>query len=202
MGLLDDFGKKVTDVGQKTLQKTKEMSGVARINSLISQNEGRLNNLYCQIGKLYVSVHGNDSEENFKGLVDSAVEIEKQNFEYRMQIQNIKGLQRCEKCGTEVPRDFAFCSACGAAMPKPETTANPNDSVICPGCGALVAKEMSFCTTCGCDMNISAVPAQESQESLVPAEDVTVEVSAGTCPQCGTKVAGNHTFCSICGTKL
>lgn len=36
MGFFDDLGKKVTDAGQKTMQKAQEMSELARINSLIS----------------------------------------------------------------------------------------------------------------------------------------------------------------------
>ena len=50
MGFFDDFGKRVTDVGQRAVHKTQEMSEVARINSMISQNEGAINSLYDQIG--------------------------------------------------------------------------------------------------------------------------------------------------------
>ena len=35
MGFFDDLGKKVTDAGQKTMQKAQEMSEVARINSCL-----------------------------------------------------------------------------------------------------------------------------------------------------------------------
>lgn len=202
MGLFDDLGKKVTDAGQKTLQKTKEMSEVVRINSLISQNESRLNNLYYQIGKLYVSVHGSDREETFAGMLDSVAEIEQQISGYRKQIQDIKGVQRCEKCGAEVPMDVAFCSACGAAMPKIESTTNSDDLVKCPDCGALVEKGMRFCTTCGHIMNLSTVPAQEITESFVPAEDVTTESSVRICPQCDAKITDDSVFCTVCGTKL
>ena len=65
MGFLDDLGRKVTDAGQKTMQKTRGMSEVARINSLVSREETEVNNLYYQIGKLYVNIHGKDGEEDF-----------------------------------------------------------------------------------------------------------------------------------------
>ena len=61
MGLFDNFSRKVTDAGQKTVQKTKELSEIARINSLINQEENKINNTYYQIGKLYVSIHGRDA---------------------------------------------------------------------------------------------------------------------------------------------
>ena len=69
MGFFDDLGKKVTDAGQKTMQKAQEMSEVARINSLISQNESKINNVYYQIGKLFVSIYGNDCREEFVDVI-------------------------------------------------------------------------------------------------------------------------------------
>ena len=51
MGFFDDLGKKVTDAGQKAMQKTQEMSEIVRVNSLISQNENKINN---EIGRAHV----------------------------------------------------------------------------------------------------------------------------------------------------
>ena len=113
MGFFDDLGKKVTDAGQKTMQKAQEMSEVARINSLISQNESKINNVYYQIGKLFVSIYGNDCREEFAGMVATVAELEQQNATYKKQIQEVKGIQHCEKCGAEVAMGVAFCSSCG-----------------------------------------------------------------------------------------
>ena len=102
MALFDDFGKKLTNLGEKTLQKTKEMTDTARINSLISDEEKKINNAYLQIGKLYVSMHASDCENEFVGLITSIAECEQKIVDYRKQIQDIKGVKRCEKCGAEV----------------------------------------------------------------------------------------------------
>lgn len=135
MGFFDDLGKKVTDAGQKTMQKAQEMSEVARINSLISQNESKINNVYYQIGKLFVSIYGNDCREEFAGMVATVAELEQQNATYKKQIQDVKGIQHCEKCGAEVAMGVAFCSSCGAAMPKVDK--QPSDDVEkCPHCGS------------------------------------------------------------------
>lgn len=90
MGFFDDLGKKVTDAGQKTMQKAQEMSEVARINSLISQNESKINNVYYQIGKLFVSIYGNDCREEFAGMVATVAELEQQNATYKKQIQDVR----------------------------------------------------------------------------------------------------------------
>ena len=46
MSLFDDIGRKVTDVGQKTIQKTRDFSDTARFQANISDEEKKINNLY------------------------------------------------------------------------------------------------------------------------------------------------------------
>lgn len=72
---------------------------------------------------------------------------------YKKQIQDIKGVVRCAKCGAEVQAGAAFCSSCGTQMPKEQTSVSA-DMVKCDNCGALVKKGMRFCTECGSPMNI------------------------------------------------
>lgn len=202
MGFFSELGKKVTDAGQKTVQKTKEISEVAHVNSLISQNENKINNAYFQIGKLYVSIHGNDGEEEFEGLVSMIAELEQQIVIYRKQIQDIKGIQHCEKCGAEVPKGVAFCSSCGNAMPKVEMQENFDDCVRCASCGAMVKKGMRFCTSCGQSMTpltVSEVVTTQSQDNMIETEEKNVE---NVCPNCGAKLDCDSVFCTECGTKL
>lgn len=114
MGFFDDLGKKVTDAGQKTMQKAQEMSEVARINSLISQNESKINNVYYQIGKLFVSIYGNDCREEFAGMVATVAELEQQNATYKKQIQDVKGYSAlrevwCRSCYGGCILQFLWC---------------------------------------------------------------------------------------------
>lgn len=195
MAFFDELGKKVSEAGQKTLQKTKEISDTTRINSMISDEEKTINNNYYQIGKLYVSLHGNDYEDEFSGMISAIAESEKKIREYRNQVQEIKGVRRCANCGAEVPRGSAFCSSCGEPMPKVETMI-PVDMVKCEGCGALVKKDMRFCTSCGKPMS-SNQRIMENPESAN-----TIMVEARKCPNCGMHIDGDELFCSECGTKI
>ncbi len=120
MAFFDNLGKKASEATAKAMQKAQELSEISRINSLITEEEKKINATYYQIGKLYVSVHGSDGEESFSGMVAAVLEGEQKINDYRKQIQNIKGVQRCEKCGAEVARGVAFCSSCGAPMSKVE----------------------------------------------------------------------------------
>lgn len=52
MAFFDDLGKKLSQAGQTAVQKTKEITDIARINGLISDEEKKVNNNYYQIGKI------------------------------------------------------------------------------------------------------------------------------------------------------
>lgn len=196
MGFFDDFGKKVSDAGQKTLQKTKEISDTARINSLIADEEKKISNTYYQIGKLYMSVHRNDEEEEFSGMVNTVAESEQKIKDYRKQIQNIRGLQNCEKCGAEVAQGIAFCSSCGNPMPKAPELDDTDDYVKCGNCGMKVKMGMRFCTSCGEPMPQQPVSVPDAP---VPPQ---AEIEEKVCQSCGAKQTEDSAFCTECGAKL
>lgn len=194
MGFFDDLGKKMTNAGQRAVQKTQEMSEVARINSLISQNENTINGIYYQIGKMYVNLHPNDAEGEFAEMVKHAIALAQQNEEYRNRIQDLRGMQRCPRCGAEVSKEFAFCNFCGAPMPVNEVHEAPSDAVQCPKCGTMVEKGMRFCTSCGQEMPLSYAEAPSGNTDAVEEEK--------RCPQCGAVIRNNSSFCAQCGSKL
>lgn len=163
MAFFDDLGKKISQAGQTAVQKTKDMTDIAKINSAISEEEKNINNTYFQIGKLYVAKHSADCENDFVGMVKAIKDAEAKIVNYRRQIQDIKGVVRCEKCGAEVANNVSFCSSCGAAMPKPAVPAMDENSVRCTGCGQIISRSMRFCTSCGKPMSeilMSQAPVQ------------------------------------------
>lgn len=195
MAFFDNLSKRASETTAKAMQKAQELSEISRINSLISEEEKKINATYYQIGKLYVSVHGSDGEENFSGMVAAVLEGEQKINDYRRQIQNIKGIQRCEKCGAEVARGVAFCSSCGAPMPKVENPL-PDDVIRCENCGTMVKRGMRFCTSCGKPM---VLPTAQDTPALNTSEEPATKRA---CPSCGAEIEGDVAFCTECGTKL
>lgn len=195
MALFESLTKKAADASAKAIQKTREISEVARLNSMISEEEKTISNAYFQIGKLYATVHAQDSEPEFMGMIGTIVDSDRKIQEYKRQIQDLKGVQRCEKCGAEVARGVSFCSSCGAPMPV-ESPKIPEDKMVCSACGALVKKGMRFCTSCGKPME------QQPSQSLETAQPMENTATERICPACGCKNTSQDAFCKECGAKL
>ena len=144
MSIFDDLGKKVKDAGHKSVQKTREISEISQINTMISQAESSINRTYFEIGKTYVSLHSEDSEEALASMVSSVIKLENEIEKYKKQIQQIRGIQVCSQCGAELLRGSAFCSSCGAPVPKIQKPQYNDDLIQCDSCGAMVKKGMRF----------------------------------------------------------
>jgi hypothetical protein len=202
MGFLDNFGKKVADAGQKTMQKTKEMSDIVRINSMITQSENKIKDVYYQIGKLYVSIHQNDCEEEFLEMVSTVVELEQNVRECREQIQELKGIRHCEICGAQMPKDSTFCSSCGSSVFESEEKISTNDYKKCPNCGNNVENGISFCVFCGKPISQASILNIASRNIEISESEEEPKVIEKYCPNCGIELEEDFDFCIKCGAKL
>lgn len=184
MAFFDNIGRKVSEAGQKMIQKTGEMSDTSRLNAQIGDEEKKMNAAYLQIGKLYASLHRNDPEPEFAPFVQSVTSSEDTIRVCREQIQRIKGVRSCPKCGAEVSAASAFCALCGAPMPMENPTVS-GDVLVCASCGTILEAGMRFCTNCGRPVAKAApvVPpvttesAPPAPDPIVPSSPVEPEVS-------------------------
>ena len=102
MAFFDDLSKKITDASTKTIQKGKDLTDVARLNSQISAEENRINTLYGMIGKQYMELHRKDAEDAFAGLVASVAEAEQNIAACRAKITELRTVPHCPNCGKEI----------------------------------------------------------------------------------------------------
>ena len=147
MAFLDDLGRRISQTGQTALQKTKDMTDVAKINGDISEEERKINNAYIQIGILYVQIHFHDYEEVFADMMLTIKEAQNNISSYKHHIQDIKGVIRCGHCGAEIENMVAFCSSCGTPIPKQESVGIPTR--WCTNCGAEMEDDANFGPKCG-----------------------------------------------------
>lgn len=53
----------------------------------------------------------------------------------------------CPICGAKNPQGMAFCTSCGAKLPKPLNASRPTK--LCPDCGTINDGDAVFCKKCG-----------------------------------------------------
>lgn len=207
MAFFDDLGKKISQGSQSAVQKTKDMVEIAKLNSLISNEEKQWNNYCFQIGKLYVKIHRDQYEEAFASLMDALKKTEDKIVNYRKQVADLKGIIRCSKCGAEVPNTASFCNACGAPVAKPAPTPVQNPPVdttliMCSSCGSALDKNTRFCTTCGAPVG-NAMPqvTPEQMPAQQVAEPTPEQPAVRQCTNCGAPVPSDLQFCTMCGVQ-
>ncbi len=188
MAFMDDLNKMMSNAGKRT----REMADAAKMNSAIAEEEKKINALYYQAGKLYVALHPTDYEPEFGSVMAQIADVEAKLSNYRQQLMQIKGVIPCSQCGADVPRNSAFCPACGNAMPRTE---NGVELEKCASCNNYVAKGQRFCTYCGKPMATQAVvaPAAAPQPEEAP---------IGFCSNCGSKLYAGSDFCTNCGARF
>ena len=196
MAFFDDLGKKLSQAGQTAVQKTKEMTDIARLNGAIAEQERKVSDTYFEIGKLYVLKHTEDYEDDFSVMIAALKESEERIKDFRQQIQDIKGVVRCGKCGAEIANNVAFCSSCGAKIVTNSNAELDENLIRCSGCGAMVEKNVKFCTSCG--KQLSIVQQEVTSESDIVAEQTK---TPNICSACGAEMAVNTVFCTQCGNK-
>lgn len=135
------------------------VNSLEEAQSLIAEEEAKQQAAFTEIGRLYYTSKGAESEElkNLVAEMDASVaEIEaiKQRMEELKNPENKKNA--CPECGSPVKEDSLFCTACGARLskdspePEPVTPSAPaNNAPICPRCGSEMKSYMRFCTVCG-----------------------------------------------------
>lgn len=161
MDFFNKLGNKISTGANVVANKTKDLAGSAKINMQISQDEGKINSLYTEIGKIYFTKNSSNPSEEFSAAVNEILTIQARIAESKQQLQQIKGTKICEKCGAEIPANVGFCSLCGtkvteepvaAADPAPVSTPAPAPTPatsFCPTCALKIESMSGFCSNCG-----------------------------------------------------
>lgn len=146
MSFFNEMGKKITDVSQETIQKTKNMADTVKLNSAISDEEQKIKDACEQIGRIYMKKYCHDQDPDMEAYVNGILASEQKIAEYNRAVQSLKGMVICTKCGVMVDKDASFCPFCGNPMPVKE---KPVVVGFCPVCGAGVTAGQKFCISCG-----------------------------------------------------
>lgn len=112
MEFFSKLGETLSDVGKDVAQKSKELTGIAKLRLDIKAKEDHIRKLYAQIGKKYYELHKEDVEPLFDELA-LITEAEEQISSMESEISELKGLKQCSECGEPMMEDAQFCQKCG-----------------------------------------------------------------------------------------
>lgn len=143
MAFFDDISKKISEVSQSAAGKTRDTADLFKLKGEISDEEKKLTSLYAEIGKLYCTLHSEDFEPQFQGLMAGVKETINGIADRQAQIQRIKKISICSNCGAEVSLENRYCIVCGAPR-----VMNPNNTT-CVNCGKIIEEGNRFCIYCG-----------------------------------------------------
>ena len=118
MAFFDELGKKISQTGQGVVQKTKDATETLKLNSMISDEEKRVNELYTEIGKKYFELHSETFETELENMINGIKQSQSRISAFSEQVKKLKGVVRCPNCGGEVAYNSQFCNLCGAAILK------------------------------------------------------------------------------------
>ena len=152
MAFFNDFKEMFTNAAQSVTNKTKDSVEITRLSSESRSIAGELEDLYREIGRVYVDSQGTDGVTlaplcaRVAELRDRLESLERQKLQLRNQ-------NRCPSCGTVMGKGARFCSSCGRRMPEeaPEQESAPvaAEASYCPECGAMRGEGDAFCDVCG-----------------------------------------------------
>lgn len=147
MAFLDELGKKLTQTGQDTVKKAKDLADVTKLNSQLSDAGRQLQDCYRSVGEKYFELHRENPQAELEPLcaeVSAALELISTT---RGEIQKLKNIKVCPSCGCENPFSACFCSSCSTKLPDLPGVAGTKRH--CPICGGEVPEGAAFCTKCG-----------------------------------------------------
>lgn len=152
MSIFEKIGEKLSGAGQGVAQQVKNFADVARLNSIISEKEKQIAQLYIEIGQAYYEHHKIDPQGEEIERIQKISSLNAEILECKENIKQIKGVTKCPNCGADVSLDAAFCNACGTKIPpaaKFEDISSNESGALCPKCHNPVTAGNAFCNHCG-----------------------------------------------------
>ena len=154
MAFFDKISETLSKGSKNIIDKTKDLTDIAKLNGQISSEENKIRDAYIALGKAYYKKYRNhpDASEavQFETIANAEIAIAK----YKTEIQAIRKVTICHNCGAEIASDALFCPKCGAKKgsvkeEEVKTAEQENNPSVCPRCGAELEEGTAFCQACG-----------------------------------------------------
>jgi len=121
MTFFDEIKRNASNVTDKAVRKTNELTNIAKLNVSVKSNENKLSYVFEEIGRLFYDAErtGEDHSGEIADYIMKADKIKAEIATAKKQIAKLRKVVVCEGCGNEISEEAAFCSFCGLKQEKP-----------------------------------------------------------------------------------
>ncbi len=113
------------ELGKKTTETTSKIAREAKLKMKITENKGKIKDLYCEIGRKIYENHVREENLDIKEFVsDDCSKIDslsKEIEDARKEILVLNNKKMCNKCFAEIENDSMFCPKCGEKQTEEKT---------------------------------------------------------------------------------
>ena len=141
MAFFDDVKKNLTQAGQKTAQKAKDLSESASLNRAISDGEKKVSSLLLELGTAFFEKNVDSPVEGYEDYFTQITALKAEIAEKKERLSELNAVTVCPVCGDKLRADASFCSNCGFRIPEKGS--------VCPTCGRRIDAATVFCPGCG-----------------------------------------------------
>lgn len=150
MAFINDIRNKITQAGQSTVQKGKDLSEVSRLNNIISTTENQINELYAKIGYEIYRTYADSPLPVVADLIGQVKDLSQNIENCKMQINTINAAILCPQCGAKINKKMVYCYTCGYnLLMKTAPQVLKQEEYFCTNCGAEILPSCKYCTSCG-----------------------------------------------------
>ena len=113
------------EIGKKTTETTSKIAKEAKLKMKITENKGKIKDLYEEIGRKIYENHIREESIDIKELInDDCCKIDnlsKEVEDSRREILILNNKKLCKKCFSEIEKDAMFCPKCGEKQTEEKT---------------------------------------------------------------------------------
>ena len=167
MAFLEKVGGTLAAKGKDVAEKAKEMAEVSRLNGQMNTQKSVAEKIYMEIGKRVCEEREDWKSMDLTAQLEQLDSVQVEIARLQEKILRVKGVRRCDSCGSEIDRKVEFCPKCGseleALIDEEEKSQESNREmeegtheiqqettvVFCPQCDKEMEQDMVFCPFCG-----------------------------------------------------
>jgi len=120
MDFFNKLSNTISNASKDVSKKTKDLTETAKLNSQISKEQSNIEQKYREIGKVFYNKYGTTEDSELKELCENVKNSFEKIEELKNQLNIVKGLTICPRCGKENNIESSFCSSCGDSLKQKE----------------------------------------------------------------------------------